>query len=416
VSDYRRVKGTRDLLPPETAVWAAVEATARRVFALYGYQEIRTPILEHTELFVRSVGEATDIVGKEMYTFPDRKGRSLTLRPENTASVARAFVENGLAQGPLPARLFYIGPQFRYEQPQQGRYRQFHQIGAELLGDASPWADAEVLLMLDRFLRALGFAELEVLLNTVGDAESRTSYREALLAHLQPLRERLSPESQRRLTTNPLRILDSKDAGDRELLAGAPALAPHLTPRAQEHFAVVRRALERQGVRFRVSERLVRGLDYYTDTVFEIVSRDLGAQDALVGGGRYDELVSDLGGPRVPGIGFAIGEDRLLAVLPAAFREGASPSPALLVAGVGTGQEGEVLALAESLRAAGIACELEVGRSLKSVLKRAHRAGAGRLVMVGEEELRRGVVAVKDLGSGTQREVDRDELVKELRG
>jgi histidyl-tRNA synthetase len=395
-------------------VWAAVEATAREVFGLYGYQEIRTPLLEHTELFVRSVGEATDIVGKEMYTFPDRKGRSLTLRPENTASVARAFVENGLAQGPLPVRLFYIGPQFRYEQPQQGRYRQFHQIGAELLGDPSPWADVEVLLMLDRFLRALGFVELEVLLNTVGDAESRGRYRQALLAYLSPLRERLSPESQRRLDTNPLRILDSKLPGDRELLAGAPSLGDHLTPAAREHFAVVRGALERRGVRFRVSERLVRGLDYYTDTVFEIVSRDLGAQDALVGGGRYDELVADLGGPRVPGIGFAIGEDRLISVLPAAFRERAAPPPATLVAAVGAGQEAPALELGEALRGDGIPCEVELGRSLKSVLKRANRVGARRLVMVGEQEALRGVVTVKDLGSGEQREVSREELVKEL--
>ena len=417
MTDYRRVKGTRDLLPPETAVWAAVEETARRVFGLYGYAEVRTPLLEHTELFVRSVGESTDIVGKEMYTFPDRKGRSLTLRPESTASVARAFVENGLHAGPLPARLYYVGPQFRYERPQKGRYRQFHQIGAELIGDPSPWADAELLLMLDRFLRALGFADLEVLVNTVGDAPSRAAYRDALLAFLAPHREGLSEDSRRRLELNPLRILDSKDPGDRELLAGAPALADFLGAEAREHFATVRAVLDRFGVRYRVSDRLVRGLDYYTHTVFEIVSRGLGAQDALVGGGRYDELVSDLGGPRMPGIGFAIGEDRLVDVLPAAFRERAAPAPPLLVAAVSADQAGAALAAAEELRAAGVACELEPGvRSLKAVMKRADRVGAERLVLLGEDEAASGVVTVKDLRSGEQRKATLGELARELAG
>jgi histidyl-tRNA synthetase len=411
VSDYRRVKGTRDLLPPETAVWAAVEETARRTFALYGYQEVRTPLLEHTELFVRTVGESTDIVGKEMYTFPDRKGRSLTLRPESTAAVARAFLEAGMQAGPLPARLFYIGPQFRYERPQKGRYRQFHQIGAELLGDASPWADAELLLMLERFLHALGFRELEVLVNTVGDAESRARYAEALRAFLAPRRDRLGPDSQRRLEVNPLRILDTKDPAERELLSGAPALADHLTDAAREHFAVVRGALERFAVRHRVSERLVRGLDYYTDTVFEIVSRDLGAQDALVGGGRYDELVADLGGPRVPGIGFAIGEDRLIEVLPASFRDRVTAAPPVLVAAVGKGQERGALELAEELRALGVACELDAGgRSLKAVLKRAGRLGVRWVALVGEAEQASGTATLKDLSAGEQRQVARADL------
>ena len=407
----RSVKGTRDLLPPETAVWAAVEAVARDVFDRYGYAEIRTPVLEETELFVRGVGEATDIVGKEMYTFPDRKGRSLTLRPESTAAVARAFVENGLQAGPLPARLYYIGPQFRYERPQKGRYRQFHQIGAELLGDPSPWADAELLLMLERFLHALGFRELEVLVNTVGDAESRARYQEALLAFLLPHRDRLGPDSQRRLELNPLRILDTKDPAERELLTAAPALADYLTEAAREHFAVVRGALERFGVRHRVSDRLVRGLDYYTDTVFEIVSRDLGAQDALVGGGRYDELVADLGGPRIPGIGFAIGEDRLIEVLPASFRERFATAPAVFVAAVGAGQERAALELAEELRALAVPCELEAGgRSLKAVLKRADRLGARWVVLVGEVEAASGTATLKDLRAGEQREVPRADL------
>ena len=411
MTDYRRVKGTRDLLPPETAVWAAVESTARRVFALYGYQEVRTPLLEHTELFVRTVGESTDIVGKEMYTFPDRKGRSLTLRPENTAPVARAFLEGGLQAGPLPVKLFYIGPQFRYERPQKGRYRQFHQIGAELIGDASPHADAELLLMLDRFLRALGFSELEVLLNTVGDAASRRAYAEALRAYLQPHAEALGADSKRRLETNPLRILDSKDRQERELLAGAPALADHLTDAARAHFAAVREALDRFGVHYKVSDRLVRGLDYYTDTVFEIVSRDLGAQDALVGGGRYDELVADLGGPRVAGIGFAIGEDRLIEVLPASFRDRAVAASPVLVVPIGGVLTVEALAVGEELRAAGVGVEVEAaGRALRKALERAGRLGARWVVLLGEDEARRGAVTIKDLQGGEQHEVARAAL------
>jgi histidyl-tRNA synthetase len=413
VSEYRRVKGTRDLLPPETAVWAAVEATARRVFALYGYQEIRTPLLEHTELFTRTVGESTDIVGKEMYTFPDRKGRSLTLRPESTASVARAFVENGLHAGPLPARLYYIGPQFRYERPQKGRYRQFHQIGAELIGDASPWADVELLLMLDRFLKELGFSELEVLLNTVGDPPSRTRYAEALRTFLEPQRSRLSPDSQRRLELNPLRILDSKDPGDRELLAGAPALEASLGDEARAHFTTVCAALNRFGVRFHVTDRLVRGLDYYTHTVFEIVSRELGAQDALVGGGRYDELVSEVGGPRVPGIGFAIGEDRLVDVLPvsSAARHGRKAS--VVVLPIGDTLSGAALLIAERLRGAGVPVDLEAPRrASRKALDRALKRGARWLVEVNEEEPR-GQVTLRDLRSSELSSVMSDEMLVE---
>jgi histidyl-tRNA synthetase len=397
VSDYRRVKGTRDLLPPETAIWSAVEDVARKTFALYGFQEVRTPLLEHTELFVRTVGEATDIVGKEMYTFPDRKGRSLTLRPESTAAVARAFLEAGMQAGPLPARLFYIGPQFRYERPQKGRYRQFHQIGAELLGDASPWADAEVLLMLERFLQALGFRELEVLVNTVGDAESRAGYAEALRAYLTPRRDQLGEDSQRRLELNPLRILDTKDPAERQLLDGAPKLADHLTAKAKDHFAVVLAALERFGVKHRVSERLVRGLDYYTDTVFEIVSRDLGAQDALCGGGRYDELVSDLGGQRTPSIGFAIGEDRLVEVLPAEFRERVKPQPPELLGVLGDASPEEALRAAEARRNLGLAIELVVGRSRKSLVKRSFQRGQA-LTMLGEGD----AIVVRDRATGEE--------------
>jgi histidyl-tRNA synthetase len=409
------VKGMRDLLPPETAVWAAVEAVARRVFSSFGYGEIRTPVVEETELFVRGVGESTDIVGKEMYTFPDKKGRSLTLRPENTAAVARAFIEHGLAQGPQPVKLFYLGPQFRYERPQAGRYRQFYQIGAELLGDPGPASDGELLLMLVRFLQELGFASLEVLLNTVGDEASRKAYREALVAFLTPLAGQLAEDSRRRLDTNPLRILDTKLPHERELLTGAPALADFLSPESRDHFATVTAILDRFAVPYRVEPRLVRGLDYYTRTVFEIVSAGLGAQDAIVGGGRYDRLISDLGGPEVPGIGFAIGEDRLLDVLPAAFRERAAPRPPVFVAAVGEVNAAEALALAEELRQAGIPALSELSaKSLKAAMKRADRLGAGSVLLLGEDEMAAGEVTWKELATGEQSRLPRADVVARL--
>jgi len=411
----RSVKGTRDLLPPETAVWAAVEATARDVFARYGYREIRTPLLEETELFVRGVGAATDIVGKEMYTFADKKGRSLTLRPESTASVARAFIEHGMQSWPSPVKLFYLGPQFRYERPQQGRYRQFHQIGAELLGDPGPWSDAEVLLMLVRFLGELGFSGLTVLLNTLGDDASRAAYRQALVEFLTPLAERLGEDSRRRLETNPLRILDTKIEAERELLAGAPSLEEHLNADSRQHFAAVTGMLDRCGVAYRLEPRLVRGLDYYTRTVFEITAEGLGAQDSIVGGGRYDRLVSDLGGPAVPGIGFAIGEDRLLDVLPETYRRRVADGERAWVVPVGEVGPQEALTLAEELRAAGVACSAELAsRSLSAGLKRAHRAGARWVALLGDDELAAGRVTVKDFASGEQETWDRDEAVRRL--
>lgn len=412
----RSVKGTRDLLPPETAAWAAVEAAARRVFQTYGYREIRTPILEETDLFVRSVGESTDIVGKQMYSFRDRKGRSLTLRPESTASVVRAFVEHGMFNEPLPVRLYYLGPQFRYERPQRGRYRQFHQIGAELIGDPGPHSDAEVILMLLRFLSELGFERLVVQLNTVGDEPSRAAYRQGLLEFLTPHRERLSPDSRRRLEVNPLRILDTKDRGERQLLRRAPRLLDFLNADSRRHFEVVQSLLSRQGASFRIEPRLVRGLDYYTHTVFEIVSEELGAQDAIVGGGRYDGLVEQLGGPPMPAIGFAIGEDRLLEVLPAGY-SGKSPPPApVAVVTLGEVSADEGLAAAEELRAAGIAAVAELApRSLKAALKRVDRLGGRWVVLIGDDEQSSGEVTLKDLEAGTQVEVPREQMAERLR-
>ena len=313
---YSAPKGTRDLLPPETAVWARVEAAARRVFGLYGYGEIRTPIFEETDLFSRGVGEATDIVGKEMYSFTDKGGRKVTLRPESTAAVCRAYVEHGMQTVPQPVRLYYIGPQFRYERPQKGSYRQFHQIGAEILGGKPIESDIEIVLMLVRFLREVGFVDLRVLVNTVGDSSSRSVFRSRLVDYLSPKKDQLSDESARRLSTNPLRILDTKDPGDQALLAEAPNLASCLSPVSQDHFERVLASLRGLSVPFRVDPRLVRGLDYYTNTVFEIVSESLGAQNAICRWGRYEGLVEELGGPPTYGVGFAIGEDRLVDVLP----------------------------------------------------------------------------------------------------
>jgi len=412
----RRVKGTRDLLPPDTAVWAAVEATARQVFERYGYGEVRTPILEETELFVRGVGEATDIVGKEMYTFTDKGGRSLTLRPESTASVARAYVENGLQQWPSPVKLFYIGPQFRYERPQKGRYRQFFQIGAELLGDPGPLSDAELLLMLVDFLGALEFTGLTVLLNTVGGEESREAYRRELVRFLEPKKDLLSEDSRRRLDTNPLRILDTKSRAERELLEGAPRLVDSLTSEDREHFEAVRGVLDRFGVSYRLDDRLVRGLDYYTRTVFEITAAGLGAQDAIVGGGRYDGLISEVGGAETPGIGFAIGADRLIDVLPESFRRRALPAPAALVATVGDVPLDEALALAQELRAAGLPALAELARrSVKNSLKRADRLGLAHVLLLGADELAAGEVTVKDLSTGDQVRLGRAEVADRLR-
>ncbi|MEM7481865.1 MAG: histidine--tRNA ligase [Acidobacteriota bacterium] len=399
----RTVKGTRDLLPPETALWSAVEEIARRVFTAYGFGEIRTPILESTELFVRGVGESTDIVGKEMFTFEDKKGRSVTLRPENTAAVARAFIEHGMASWPSPVRLFYLGPQFRYERPQKGRYRQFHQLGAETLGDDGPLSDAEILLLLLRFFSQLGFRDLEVRLNTVGDAASRQAYGEALRSYFGPHRERLGADSRRRLGENPLRILDTKVPQERELVAGAPPLAGFLTAESRQHFSDLCGLLDRFGAAYQVDDRLVRGLDYYTRTVFEIVSGDLGAQNAVCGGGRYDRLISDLGGPEVPGIGFAVGLDRLIDILPEDFRRSATASPPVYVLPIGGVEPDEALVVAEGLRAAGVEAVPELAaRSMKSALKRAARAGARYVVLLGEQELGSGRLTIKDLETREQ--------------
>ena len=406
---FQTVKGMRDLLPAEAGAFAQVEETARRVFTLYGYREVRTPVVEDTDLFVRGVGEGSEIVGKQMYTFDDKKGRSLTLRPEGTAAVARAYLQHDMASLPQPVKVFYMGPYFRYERPQAGRYRQFSQIGAEVIGDPGPYSDVELLVMLLRFLEALGFEDLEVGLNSVGDPECRQRYSSRLREFLEPHRDELGADSRRRLETNPLRILDTKAPGERRLLEDAPHLREVLGNPAREHFEVVCGQLERFGVAYRIDDRLVRGLDYYTRTVFEITSGALGAQDAILGGGRYDGLIGELGGPAVPGIGFAIGEDRLVDVLPDSSRVRAEGTAPVCVVAVGAASLDAALGLAEVLRAAGVAAISEFAAgSLKAGLRKANRRGCRWIALIGEDELAAGTVVLRDFTNSTQETISRD--------
>ncbi len=399
----RKVRGTRDILPPDSRLWSEVEAVARRTFGGFGYEEIRLPLLEPTELFVRSVGEDTDIVAKEMYTFADRKGRSLSLRPEGTAGVARAFIENGLGQRPQPVRLSYLGPMFRYEKMQRGRYRQFAQIGIELLGAATPVADVEVLLALHTFLSNLGFDDTTIVLNNLGDPEDRPRFIDGLKRELESRREELCEDCQRRWCVNPLRILDCKVARCRELVSTTTPVAEVVSDEARSHVESVEAGLTAAGVPVRRAPRLVRGLDYYLRTVFEVVSPELGEDTVICGGGRYDRLVSDLGGPQVPGIGFAIGEDRLVEVLPESFRRRILEHPTVAVLPIGDGIAAAALGLTRDLGAHGIAAPAEVtGRSLKAGLKWAGKIGARAVVIIGEKELADHTAVVRDLERGEQ--------------
>ncbi len=395
------VRGTRDLLGEDQRRHAHVVATARRVAGLYGFDEWQTPIFEDTTVFARSLGETSDVVTKEMYTFADRGGDSVTLRPEGTAGICRALVSNGLTQS-LPQKVFYAGPMFRYERPQKGRYRQFHQIGMELIGPAEPLADAEVIACGHTILTTLGVAgNVTLELNTLGDAASRAAYRAALVTHFTAARDALSDDSRMRLEKNPLRILDSKDAGDREIVAAAPTIAPFLTPQAQEFWDGLRRALDLFAVPFIENPRIVRGLDYYSHTAFEFVTDALGAQGTVLAGGRYDGLVADMGGPPTPAVGWAAGIDRLALLLADV------PAPARPVAVVPLGDAAQAAAIGvlSALRAHGLRAEMAYRGNLKKRLERANRIGAKFAVILGEAELARGVAQVKDLDSGTQTDV-----------
>lgn len=411
----RKVKGTRDILPPESRLWGAVETEARRVFEGFGYDEIRLPVMEPTELFVRTVGEGTDIVSKEMYTFDDRKGRSLTLRPEGTAGVARAFIENGLGQQPQPMRLSYMGPMFRYEKMQRGRYRQFSQIGIELLGASTPQADVEVLLALHTFLKALGFEDLVIVLNNLGDPEDRDRFIEVLKSELLPNREKLCGDCRRRWTENPLRILDCKVDVCKSLVADTTPVADVVSEEAKAHVEAVARGLSSLEIPVRQAPRLVRGLDYYLRTVFEVISPALGEDTVICGGGRYDRLISDLGGKAVPGIGFAIGEDRLIDVLPESFKTNVLDVPIVAVLPLGDQAAAPALALTADLIKAGVRAPTEVsGRSLKAGLKWANKINAAVALILGQSEMEEDSVLVRDLREGTQETTARDDAVEKV--
>ena len=400
------VRGTRDLIGEDQRRHAHVVETARRIAGLYGFDEWSTPIFEDTGVFSRSLGDTSDVVSKEMYSFTDRGGDPLTLRPEGTAGVCRALVSNGLTQS-LPQKVFYAGPMFRYERPQKGRYRQFHQIGAELIGPSEPAADAEAIALGAHILDALGLAGQTVLeLNTLGDLESRSAWRTALIGYFAERRDALSEESQARLERNPLRILDSKSPADQALVADAPLIGAYLTESARSFWDGLRTALDGFGVRFRENPRIVRGLDYYSHTAFEFVTDRLGAQGTVLAGGRYDGLVADMGGPQTPAIGWAAGIERLSMLL-----ENAPAAPsAVAVIPIGDSAQASAILVLQSLRRAGIRAEMSYRGNLKRRLERANRIGAGFAVILGEEEAARGVAQLKDLGQGTQQEVAIDRL------
>jgi histidyl-tRNA synthetase len=411
------VRGMNDVLPEQTSAWQQLERVARETFAQYGYREIRLPLLERTELFKRSIGEFTDIVEKEMYTFEDRGGDSLTLRPEATAGIVRAAISNGLLHNQRQ-KVWCMGPMFRYERPQKGRYRQFHQIDVEALGFPGPDVDAELILMTARMWRRLGLRGLKLNLNSLGTAESRVVYRAKLVEYFRAHAAVLDADSTRRLDGNPLRILDSKNPAMAEVVRGAPSITDHLDPESASHFATLCAQLEAAGIDFVVNPRLVRGLDYYSRTVFEWVTTDLGSQDAVCSGGRYDGLVAQLGGEPTPAIGWALGEERIVELMRLQGLVGDEGRPDVYLVLAGAAAEAVGLGLAERLRDTTPALRVDVnsgGGSFKSQLKRADKSGARYAVIVGDDEAARRVAAVKALRSEEgQREVSFDSLATEL--
>jgi histidyl-tRNA synthetase len=410
VQPLQPIRGTRDIIGDDQRRHTHVVTTARATAGTYGFEEWTTPIFEDTRVFARTLGDTSDVVTKEMYTFADRGGDSVTLRPENTAGICRALVSNGLTQT-LPQKVFYAGPMFRYERPQAGRYRQFTQIGAELIGPAEPLADAEIIALGWDILNRLGIAADVILeLNTLGDAPSRDAYRAALVTYFTSHRAALSQDSQDRLERNPMRILDSKDEADRALVAQAPTIEPYLTPEAALFYNGVKTNLARLGVPFRENPRIVRGLDYYSHTAFEFVTTSLGAQGTVMAGGRYDGLVAEMGGPPTPAVGWAAGVERLSMLL---AQTPEAPRPVAIIP-MGEAAEAACLPILQSLRHAGIRAEMAYRGNMKRRLERANKINARAAVIVGEDELANGVAAVKNLIDGSQEKIDLHELVKYL--
>lgn len=411
MSSIQAIRGTRDILPDEIGYWHRVEATAREVFGRAAYREIRTPVFEQTELFQRSVGEATDIVSKEMYTFLDRGDRSLTLRPENTAGAVRAYIEHHLhAQGGVQ-RLWYLGPMFRYERPQAGRQRQFHQVGVEVIGSADPRADAEVIAIATDLLQTLGLKNLRLEFNSIGDRDDRQRYRQALVDYLTPHQSNLDTDSQDRLTRNPMRILDSKDQKTQAILQEAPSILDYLSPDSQQRFEQVQQLLTDLGIAYHINSRLVRGLDYYTHTVFEIQSDDLGAQATVCAGGRYDGLVTELGGPDTPAVGWASGLERLILLLQQLQPPASTPLDFYLVS-KGDRAELQALRLAQTLRKTGFSVEMDLsGSAFGKQFKRADRSGAMICLILGDAEADSQTVQLKWLASGKQEAITQADLL-----
>jgi histidyl-tRNA synthetase len=409
-------KGTYDLLPEATANWRYLENLVGQIFREYGYGELRTPIFEHTELFQRGIGETTDIVEKEMFTFSDRGDRSITLRPEGTASIVRAYLEHNLAGAGGVSKVYYCGPMFRCEAPQAGRFRQFTQFGCEALGSADPRIDAEIICLAVNFYRRLGINDLDVNLNTIGCPDCRPVYREKLIAHLRSRADQLCPNCQRRLARNPLRLLDCKNKLCRQLTADVPLITGTLCEECSVHFTQLCGLLDAAGVKYRINPRLVRGFDYYTKTVFEILAGDLGSQNALCGGGRYDGLVAECGGPPTPGIGFAAGMERLLMVLEARQLLPVQPNcPQLYLAPLGEAAQLKVFALCIKLREAGWVVESDwQGRSLKAQMKLADKLGAPLVGVIGDAELANRQLVIRQMASSSQETIGFDAIAPYL--
>jgi len=403
------IKGMNDILPGDVETWQHLEEQARKVFGAFGYREIRVPVVEKTDLFCRSIGETTDIVEKEMYTFSDKGGTSMTLRPEGTAPVMRSFIQHKMyAQDPV-SKLYYIGPMFRHERPQKGRYRQFHQIGAEVIGVDDPKIDAQVLAMLSHYFQTTKIPDVVLQINSLGCPECRPSYRETLISFLEQHIESLCADCQRRYTTNPLRVLDCKVPGCKEATVDAPAMLNNLCIGCETHFGQVKEHLDALSVSYMVNPRMVRGLDYYTKTTFEMVTGSLGSQNAVAAGGRYNGLIKDLGGPDLPGIGFAIGLERLALMLGEQSIE--PPRPELFIATLGETATKAGFAMLTRLQREGVLVEMEyTGKSLKAQLRRADKMKTRRVLILGEDELERGVAQLRNMDESSQEEVDLDGL------
>jgi len=414
IMEIKAIRGFNDILPEEIGKWQFVEDTAREVFEGFGFSEIRIPIIERTELFSRGIGEATDIVEKEMYTFTDRSGNSLTLRPEATASMARAYLEHQIYSFDPVAKLYCIGPMFRYERPQKGRYRQFYQIDAEVFGVENPMVDSEVILMLLHFLKKVGLEKLELQINSLGCRVCRPRYREELKTFLMSKSFRLCEDCQRRLHTNPLRIFDCKVETCQEAIADAPQVIEYICHECQRHFDQVKEYLEMAGLEYILNPRMVRGLDYYTRTAFEVVSYSLGSQNAVTGGGRYDNLFQEIGGLDVPGIGFAIGMERLISLLPK--EKEFTQNPHVFIAALGEETYKEAYRLANQLHLQGIRAELDYeGKSLKSQMRRADKLKARYVIILGEDELKRGKAVLRNMKDKSQEEISMSDLLESLK-